>query len=147
MPRKTNAAGIALIKKYEGLRLEAYPDPATGGEPWTIGYGHTGPEVVPGLIITREEAESLLARDLIKREIGVESMVRAETSANQFSALVSLAYNIGLSAMRTSTLVRKLNQGDYAGAADQFLRWDKGNGQRMDGLTKRRRAERTLFLS
>lgn len=133
-----------IIRQHEGLRLEAYLD--TGGV-WTIGYGHTGPEVVKGLKITLEQAEAYLSADLKTAEAGVNKYVKVLLTQNQFDALVSLTYNIGVSAFGLSTLVRLLNQGDYKGAAEQFLRWNKDNGRVIDGLTNRRRLERSLFLS
>lgn len=143
---KISDAGIALIKSFEGCELAAYPDPATGGDPWTIGVGHTGPEVRPGLVITDEEADALLRADIEKFERCVDLAVNNVTQ-QQFDACVSLAFNIGCSAFAKSTLVRKIAQGDMSGAAEEFLRWDKAAGRQMAGLTRRRRAERELFLS
>lgn len=141
-----NQRGLALLKYYEGLRLEAYPDPATGGAPISIGYGSTGPDVVLGLVIDEFEAEARLKRDLERFERGVLAAVDVPLNLNQFSALVCLAYNIGLGNLIHSTLLKELNDGDYAEAANQFLVWNKANHKVMAGLTKRRRAERDLFL-
>lgn len=135
-----------MIKEHEGCRLQAYPDPATGGEPWTIGWGHTG-GVKKGDTITQTRAEDLLRDDLNKFEIGVEHLLFHEATDNQFSALVSFAFNVGLNNLRNSTLLRKLNLGDVKGAADEFIRWNKAGGKIMSGLTKRRLAERDLFLA
>lgn len=140
-------AGIELIKEFEGLRLEAYPDPATGGDPWTIGVGHTGPEVVPGLVITEEQADEYLRDDLETFEQCVETAVGPHVNDAEFSACVSLAFNIGCNNFRTSTLVKMIRAGNMAGAADQFLRWNRANQKVMAGLTRRREAERDLFLS
>lgn len=145
--RKTNEAGISLIKSFEGLRLQAYPDPGTGGDPWTIGYGHTGPEVHSGLSITQAQADAYIAKDLEKFEAQVSQMITVSVNDNQFAALVSFAYNCGPANLKSSTLLKNLQAGDYAGAADQFLVWNKANHKVLPGLTKRREAERALFLS
>lgn len=142
---KTSDAGIALIKRFEGCMLDAYPDPATGGDPWTIGYGHTGPEVHDGMSISEVEAEALLRKDLARFEACIGACVHVETTQGQFDALVSLAYNVGCWNVQASTLVKLLNAGNAD--ADQFLRWNKAAGKVMAGLTKRREAERELFLS
>ncbi|MEN6082881.1 lysozyme [Chromobacterium piscinae] len=139
---KTNAAGIRLIQQFEGLRLAAYQDMVGV---WTIGYGHTGPEVKKGLTITQQQADQLLAADLETFETGIGKAVTVPLSANQFSALVSFSYNLGLGNLRSSTLLRLLNQGDYAGAAAQFPRWDRAGGQPVAGLLRRRQAEQVLF--
>lgn len=131
------------IKKAEGLRLKAYLD--TGGV-WTIGYGHTGPEVVEGLTITLDGAERLLREDLRTAEGHVNKLVKVALTQNQFDALVSFVYNIGGGAFKESTMLRLLNAGDYEGAANQFPRWNKDNGKVVAGLTNRRREERELFL-
>lgn len=148
---RTSPAGRAAITQREGLMLTAYPDPATGGEPWTIGVGHTSaagaPKVVRGMKITKDEADAILSRDLLTFESAVSSAVKVPLSQNEFDALVSLAFNIGAGAFKKSTLVRKLNAGDRAGAADQFLVWNKANGKTMKGLVNRRKAERAQFLS
>jgi lysozyme len=140
---KINQEGLNMVMSFEGLRLTAYQD-SVGV--WTIGWGHTGPDVKPGLTITRDKAESLLRQDLSRFEAGVSRLVKAPISSNQFSALVSFSYNVGLGALGSSTLLRLLNQGNYQGAADQFPVWDKAGGQVLAGLAKRRAAERALFL-
>lgn len=145
--RTTNQAGIDLIKRWEGLELDAYPDPGTGGDPWTIGYGHTGPEVKKGLSITAEEAEDLLKKDLAKFEAHVSRLATVELTDNEFAALVSFAYNCGPANLGASTLLKKLNAGDYTGAALEFPRWNKAAGKVLAGLTKRREAEKQLFLT
>lgn len=142
---KTSPQGREKIAQHEGLRLQAYPDPGTGGEPWTIGVGHTG-GVKKGDRITRDQAMEYLAKDLAAAEAAIAA-VRAPLNQNQFDALVSLVFNIGAGAFRGSTLLRLLNMGDYGGAADQFLRWNRAGGRVMDGLTNRRRDERALFLA
>jgi lysozyme len=143
---KTSDEGRERIAAHEGLRLVAYPDPGTGGDPWTIGVGHTG-GVRPGDRITREQAMRYLAEDLATAEAAITAAVRVPLTQNRFDALVSLVFNIGAGAFRSSTLLRLLNMGDYAGAAAQFLRWNKAGGREMPGLTRRRADERDLFLS
>lgn len=147
---KVSAAGRKAIAGHEGVRLTAYPDPATGGEPWTIGVGHTSaagaPKVTKGMTITAAQCDEILSRDLATFEDAVEDSVAVPLNQNQFDALVSLAFNIGAGAFGRSTLVKKLNAGDYQGAADQFTVWNKAAGKVMKGLVTRRAAERALFL-
>ncbi|ECI2457664.1 lysozyme [Salmonella enterica subsp. enterica] len=143
---KTGSEGISLIKQFEGCRLNAYPDPATGGAPWTIGYGHTGNDVRPGMVWTQVQADSALISDLAQCERAISRLVKVTLTQNQFDALVSFVFNVGSGNLQSSTLLRKLNSGDYRGAADEFPRWNKADGKVMAGLTKRRAAERELFL-
>jgi lysozyme len=142
-----NQATIALIKRFEGCRLITYRCPA--GIP-TIGYGHTG-NVKMGAVITQEEADLLLLNDLKFFEIHVRNFIQLPLNNNEVGALISFAYNVGLSALRSSTLLRKLNEGDCIGAAGEFSKWDKatvkGIKQPLAGLTARRTAERNLFLT
>jgi lysozyme len=171
-PMKINKAGKDLLKSLEGLELEAYPDPESplgractasnlrmrsyrkvvgwekmDGSPWTIGYGDTGPDVVQGAKITQEEAEKRLDKRLDEFEAGVEKLVTVPLTEGQFSALVCLAYNIGLGlgpkgGLGNSTLLRLLNSGDYDGAYKQFDAWTSG------GLLQGRRdKEQALWLS
>ena len=105
---RINSAGLALLKRFEGCSLEAYPDPGTGDEPWTIGYGHTGDNIHPGTTITQEQADDLLIQDLAKFERGVEQYTLTSLNENQFSALVVFVYNVGLHNYTTSTLLKKL---------------------------------------
>ena len=144
MAREVNEAGLALIREFEGCRLDAYLCPA--GIP-TIGYGATGPDIRMGMVWTQEQADARLVEDLARFAAGVERLVQVDLTDNQFAALVSFAYNVGLGALRDSTLLRKLNAGDYLGAADQLPRWARAGGRIMPGLTRRRAAERDLFLS
>jgi lysozyme len=137
-----NAAGIRLIKEFEGLRLQSYRCPAGV---WTIGYGHTA-TAKPGQTITEAEADRLLRQDLALFEECVRSAVRIPVTQNQFSALVSLAFNIGCGALQGSTLIRLLNANKVQEAAQEFLRWVNANGKPLPGLVRRRQAERTLFL-
>ena len=144
-PRTTREQGLALIKASEGLRLSTYLDAV--GKP-TIGYGHL---IRPGETfngpISQQQAEALLRKDLSDTEQGIAKAVRVSITQGQFDALASFVFNLGAGRLRSSTLLRKLNAGDYAGAADQFLLWDKAGGKPLKGLTKRRQAERKLFLS
>ena len=144
---KTSSDGFAVLKHYEGCELEAYPDPATGGEPITIGFGCTGPDIRLGMKITQDDANLRLFQKLASEfEPGVMVILRAPILQGQFDACVVIAYNIGLTNFRSSTLVRRFNAGDMQGAADQFLRWDKAAGKSMKGLRRRRAAERALFM-
>jgi lysozyme len=148
MPQ-VNEAALNLIKEFEGCRLTAYPDPGTGGEPYTIGYGHTGTvngePVAPGMTITQDTADDLLAHDLGYFEEGVNGMVNRDLTPNQFGALVSLAYNIGLGALSRSTVLHDVNAGDFEGAAAAFAMWSDGADGPLPGLVRRRAAEMALF--
>ncbi len=143
MPGPVNAACVTLVCFYEGLKLTAYQD-SVGV--WTIGYGHTGPDVRPGLTISRDQAVQLQQTDLNKAATGVDSCVSVSISQNQRGALTSFAFNLGIGNLQSSTLLRKLNAGDFSGAAAEFPRWNKAGGQVLAGLTKRRMAEQALFL-
>lgn len=134
--------GIKLIQSFEGCELTAYRDPAGV---LTIGWGHTK-GVTEGETITQTEANNLLKGDLKDFVDGVNSLVKVNLNQNQFDALVSFAYNVGLSALESSTLLSLLNHGDYKGAANEFPKWNHAGGEVLDGLTKRRLAEQTLFL-
>ena len=134
-----------LIEHFEGCELKAYPDPATGGDPWTIGYGHTGPEVHPGMVITQAEADDLLRQDAEKVAKQVAPMVHVPLSQQEFDALVCFVFNVGIGNFAKSTLLKKLNAGDYDGAANELPKWNKAAGKVMAGLTRRREAERELF--
>ncbi|MGR4048623.1 lysozyme [Kosakonia cowanii] len=140
--------GISLIKQFEGLRLAAYKD-AVGV--LTIGYGWTQPvdgkPIRLGMTIKEETAERLLRTGLVSYESDVSKLVKVKLTQGQFDALVSFAYNLGARAFSTSTLLQKLNAGNYSGAADEFPRWNKAGGKVLPGLTRRREAERVLFLS
>lgn len=139
--RQINAAGLALIKESEGLRLTAYKD-AVGV--LTIGYGSTGAHVKPGMVITEALAEELLREDLSRFEDFVSANCSPATD-NQFAAMVSLAFNVGNENLRTSTLRRKHLEGDYVGAAAEFPRWNKAGGKVLQGLVKRRAKEAQLY--
>lgn len=140
---KTSQRGIDLIKSFEGCELRAYKDAV---DVWTIGYGHTV-GVKEGDVITQAQAGRMLADDLVIYEQGVQSLVKRTLTQGQFDALVSFAFNVGLGALGKSTLLRLLNSGDYASASQQFARWNKAGGRVLSGLTRRREAERALFVS
>ena len=133
--RTVNQAGVDLIRRFEGCRLDAYPDPGTGGAPITIGYGATGPGIELGVVWTQEEAEARLVEDIAQFAGAVERALTVPVSAN------------GAAAFRKSTLLRLVNDGHFEAAAEQFLRWNRAGGREMPGLTRRRQAERQLFLT
>ena len=133
---------IDLIKKHEGLRLKAYlPTP---NDVWTIGYGHTR-NVRPGQVISQSQAEDFLRQDLDWVENSLNNSVKVPLKQNQYDALASLVYNIGATNFQSSTLLRKLNTGDYKGASEQFLVWNKQKGRTLKGLVKRRQEEKDYF--
>ena len=135
-----------LVKSFEGCVLKAYPDPATGGDPWTIGVGATGPGIAKGVVWTQEQADDRLMADLARFGRGVWNAIgEKETTQNRFDALVSFAFNVGLGNLLSSTLLRKHVAGDYEGAAAQFIRWNRASGKVMAGLTRRRAAEAALY--
>lgn len=138
-----NKAGTDLVKSFESCRLTSYPDPGTGGDPWTIGWGHTG-GVRPGQVISQDMADTMLLRDLAKFEDGVARLIKVPVTSNQFSACVSFAYNCGLENFAGSTLLKKINGGDPS-ASQEFSKWVNANGKVMAGLVKRRAAEKALF--
>ena len=136
--------GIALIKRFEGCRLSAYPDPGTGGAPWTIGWGHTGPDVTANTRWTQVQADAQLERDLERYAAEVAQAIgEAPTSQAQFDALVSFHYNTG--AIARATLTRLHKTGDFAGAAREFGKWVHAGGKVLPGLVKRRAAEAKLY--
>lgn len=143
MPTHINANGLQIIKDSESCRLKAYPD--QGGKP-TIGWGHTF-GVMFGQTCTQAQADAWLVSDISVFEHGVMMAVAPETNENQFSALVSFAFNEGLGAFKSSTLLKLHNAGDYAGAAAQFPRWNLVKGAVSNGLMTRRAKERELYAS
>lgn len=150
MKLTTSPKGIDLIHSFEGLRLTAYPDPGTGGAPWTIGWGATtdlqGKPIKPGTKWTREQADERFAVHLAKFEADVNRILNgAITTQGQYDALVSFAYNCGPGNLEGSTLMRMHKAGNYEGAAGQFGRWNKAAGRVMAGLTRRRAAEAKLY--
>jgi lysozyme len=143
---KTGPKGLALIREFEGCELKAYKD-AIGV--WTVGYGHTASAGFPtpkaGMTITATEADEILKRDLTKYEKAVCDAVKVPLSQEQFDALVSFAFNCGPANLRSSTLLKKLNAGDYAAVPTQLKRWNKAGGKVLKGLTRRREAEAFLW--
>jgi len=141
--KRINKNGLLLIKSFEGLRLQAYQD-AVGI--WTIGYGTTR-GVQPNMRISEAQAEQFLQEDLARFEKAIHEAVTVPVNDNQFSALVSFTYNVGSGALRSSTLLRLLNaRTDLRKVSDEFPRWNRAGGQILAGLTRRRQAERALFL-
>lgn len=139
----TGPAGISLIEEFEGCRLTAYQD---GAGVWTIGYGHTH-GVKPGDTCTEDEAREYLAYDLESAQSWVTKLVTVPLTQSQFDALVSFTYNLGAGSLRSSTLLKLVNAGSYALAAQEFAKWDKVAGKESPGLLRRREAERDLFLA
>jgi lysozyme len=134
--------GLALTKAFEGLRLKAYQDVAGV---WTVGYGHTGPDVSAGITITEAQAETLLLGDLAEAIACVNRAATVEISQCQFDALVDFCFNAGRGNFLNSTLLRKLNLGDVDGAAAQFELWVHAGGKVVAGLVRRRKAEAAMF--
>lgn len=149
---QTSDNGIAKIKQWEGFRGKAYRD---GGGVWTVGYGHTSDvnlTVTSTTVISEAEAERLLRIDLREAEDVVNEYVKVQLNQNQFDALVSFIFNIGKGSKKqpgftTSTLLRKLNAGDYNAVPKELARWNKDNGKVVDGLTNRRAAEAGLWAT
>ena len=143
---RMSAAGLDLLTEFEGLRLKAYLDPVGI---WTVGYGHTSaagePFVMPGLVITKDEAEEILKRDIRQYEEGVRKYVKVSLTQGQFDALVDFAYNAGVGALAKSTLLKKVNAGKFDEVPAEFMKWTKGGGRELPGLVRRRRAEVKLW--
>lgn len=149
MARTVNRETIDHVKRWEGLKLTAYPDPGSrDGTPYTVGYGHTSDgfmKVTRGLTISPKQAEDALEFDLNETAAKVDELVKVELSDNQFGALVSFAFNVGTGAFAKSTLLKKLNKGDYAAVPAELARWTKNDGKVMQGLINRRAAEAGLW--
>lgn len=143
---KISKAGLNLIKEFEGIRLESYKCPAGI---WTLGIGHTSaagpPKVEPGMRITVQEAYDILNRDLDQYEAAVNKYVKVPLTQNQFDALVSFVYNVGVGAFQKSTLLKKLNAGQYNAVPGELMKWTKAGGKELAGLVRRRRAEAALW--
>lgn len=149
---EVSQAGIELIAEFEGFEEKAYPDPGSGDEPWTIGYGTTvyadGVKVVKGDTISEEDAMYELQHHVNEMVIPVlQDYVKVELTQQQIDSLASFIYNVGAGNFRKSTLLRKLNWGDYDGAASELLKWNRAAGRVMAGLTRRRQAEQDMFLA
>lgn len=150
-PRQIGARGVALVQRFEGCarlrpdgRVESYPDPGTGGAPWTIGWGSTGPGIAPGTVWTLAQCEDRLAQDLRAYAAEVDAAIGdALTTQAQFDALVAFHYNTG--AIRRANLTRRHRAGDVAGAMAEFARWNRAGGRIMRGLSRRRAAEARLY--
>lgn len=136
-------ANTDLAREFEGCYLSAYRDPVGI---WTIGWGHTGPEVVAGLVWTQAQADEHLRADFASFEAGVERLLQHPATQGQFDAMVDLAYNIGLGAFGNSTVLKCFNSGDLLGSARAFCLWSKAGGQYLEGLIQRRAAETVRFL-
>jgi lysozyme len=139
------AKAIATIKQFEGCELEAYPDPGTGGDPWTIGWGATGAGIRKGVRWTQQQADERLATDVMRFADGVDRLTGGKARPEQRAALISFAYNVGLKALEDSTLLKLHRAGDYTGAAAQFGRWVNAGGKKLNGLVKRRAAEAAIY--
>lgn len=140
-PTKVSQIGLELIKRWEGFRSEAYICP---GNVWTIGYGHTV-TAKPGMVISKLRGEKLLQSDLERFEKAVDELVKVPLTQYQFDALVSFTFNVGVNAFRNSTLLRLINQGNFALARNEFARWVYANKRKLPGLVNRRKAEASLF--
>lgn len=148
----TSPNGLHFLETEEGVERVAYADPATGGAPWTIGVGHTGPEVHPGLVWTDAQIDAALRHDLVVNEASINYILNVPVNQNQFDALNSFVHNEGVNALPhggpgggPSHLLASLNAGDYKAAADHFLDWHVANGI-PHFLDARRARERALFL-
>lgn len=141
---RPSMAAIGLIKKFESCRLTGYPDPGTNGLPITIGWGHTGPSIKLGQVISQATADSLLSLDAVYAAMALGGL---SLNQNQYDALVSFIFNVGTGAFRYSTMRRLLQAGDHAEAAKEFLRWTHAGGKENKGLLARRKAEQALFTA
>ena len=140
---KTSEVGRELIKEFEGCRQVAYQD-SVGV--WTIGYGHTK-DVYEGQLVIKKTCDKFLEEDLDEFEGYVNKLVKVELNQNQFDALVAWTYNLGPTNLKESTMLRKLNYGDYESVPDEMRRWNKAGGEVLNGLVRRRDAEANLFSS
>lgn len=140
-----NAEGLALLKEFEGFRSEAYPDPATGGKPWTIGYGFTD-GVRPGDRMSRAQADQRLGYEIEKYETAVLNACTLVPNENQLAAMTCFAFNVGIAGFKKSSVLKAHNRGDFQSAARAFGLWNKAAGKVMAGLTRRRAAESALYL-
>ena len=147
MTRQISPHGLEKLKQWEGLKTKAYKD---AGGVWTVGYGHTAtagePKPRAGMVITAAEAERILLKDLVQYEAAVENNVKVELNDNQFAALVSFVYNIPLASFKKSTLLKKLNAGNYDAVPTELMKWTKAGGKKIQGLVNRRRAEGYLWM-
>ncbi|MDI9847390.1 lysozyme [Rhodoblastus sp. 17X3] len=140
------ALAVSVVGGFEGLRQSAYPDPATRGAPWTDCYGHTGPDVKPGVRESVAQCKAILLADLDKEADGIERCIHVTLTDGQYVAVLSLAHNIGVGGVCRSSVVARLNAGDIRGGCDALLHFNRAAGFVMPGLTRRREKERALCL-
>jgi lysozyme len=149
MARPVPEQALTLIKTSEGLKLDAYPDPATGAEPWTIGYGHTGRDVHPGMTITQDQADALLDGDVAKVVAALERLVKPDVLTDltdgQYAALIDFTFNLGAAALAGSTLLVDVNARKFDQVPGQIKLWTHANHKVMPGLVARRAAEAALW--
>jgi lysozyme len=141
------ALAVSVVGGFEGLRQNAYPDPATRGKPWTVCYGHTGPDVTPGERASLAKCKDLLLADLDREADGIERCIHAPMTDARYVAVLSLAHNIGVGGVCRSSVVARLNAGDVRGGCDALLHFNRAAGFVMPGLTRRREKERELCLA
>lgn len=139
-----NQAGLDLLKSFEGCKLVVYKD-IIGI--LTVGYGHTGPDITAGSTWTQEQCDEALETDLLKFKNGVYDLLDVSLTDNQYSALVCFSYNVGLTDLKNSHLLKYVNSKDFNLASEEFKRWDRAGGVEVPGLLRRRLAERSLFLT
>lgn len=149
---KAGIEALKSIKKFEGCRLTAYADPATGGEPWTIGWGNTfyqdGSKVKRGDKITQPDADALLQMTVDRFATKVDGLIHIAVTQNQFDSLISFSYNVGVANLSDSTLLKKVNKNPHdTSIRDEFMRWTKANGKVFPGLVKRRKQEADLYFT
>ena len=137
-------AAAKIISDFEGEKLLAYKCPAGI---WTIGFGHTGPDVNPTMRITSSDAVRLLYDDMLEADKAIDELVEVPLRENPRAALISFIFNVGRNAFRTSTLLKLINAGNFPAASSQFARWNKAGGVVLPGLVKRRHHEKILFES
>ncbi len=148
MARSIDPAALAILRGAEGCRLSAYPDPGSGAEPWTIGWGATGPDIHAGMVWTQAQADARLAQDLDRLAAQMtQACGSAPTGDHHFGAMCSLAYNIGFGNFLGSSVLRFHHAGEHQQAAAAFGLWNKGGGRVLPGLVRRRAAEAALYLT
>lgn len=139
-----------LWKEFEGLELKAYPDPATGNEPWTIGWGHTGSlsgsKVRRGMVITKEQAEQFMKDDLLQVWRNLQPLIKVDLNANQWAALISFSGNVKWTSVKSSSVIKYINAGRLAEVPGRMALYRLGDGKVMNGLVRRRAAEGTLWM-
>lgn len=141
-----SVGGVYHVKQSEGISYVSYPDPGTGGAPWTICYGHTGPEVKPGMRVDQAQCDRWLDEDLRDAEYHVQRLVKISLTQGEYDAYVSFVFNVGPYNFAQSTMLRKLNAGDRVGACKEFPRWIYANKKVLNGLKVRRYEEQAMCL-